>query len=81
MLDLENLQRAVGVLSDKIEESEEHIKQLNVYLHEEKAKGNNTAIEEYVQGTKQGLTGFNISSDKYHKKNSKATKLYFKFED
>lgn len=56
-------------------------KKLKQQLEEEKTRNNNAAIEQYVQGRKNGLTRLNISSDKYHQSNPKVAKLYFKFED
>ena len=77
----QDLQRAVCVLADELSKMKVLENEGRQKLAAEEERNQSNAIEKYVQERKGGLTRLNISSDKYHKKNPKVAKVYFKFAD
>ncbi len=76
-----DLQRAICVLADDIEKLKMKQKEEKLSMEELERRNRNADIEEYVQTRRLGLNRLNISSDRYHEKNPRVSKLYFRFED
>ena len=81
--DVDDLRHAICLLAKQNEALMEKLTEAQAEITELKGqqRGNNAAIEAFVQGTKVGVNRLNISSNRYHEKNRSVAKVYFRFED
>ncbi len=81
--DVEDLQRAVCMLSDELDLVQEENKRLKdkLKLKDALSREGLAAIEQFSKESMGGLTRLNISSDEYHRRNPNVAKNLFGFED